>query len=102
MRRTPHLFASSFFRMLSRFFACVVGGEELKVHVGHLVQHWQPSVGPSASPVKVGYRPPPSAASGLDRACRPAFVCCHSSTGRGGRWPNLLRGRGAFSCQLRG
>jgi len=68
--RTPHLFASAFFRPLSRFFATCLATRN-KGSCGSLVQHRQPSVGRTVAH--------PSAAVGLDRARRPAFVAANSS-----------------------
>src|SRR5215467_15063038 len=38
--------------------------------------------GCTASPVKAGLWPPPPAADGLDRVCRPAVVCHHEIDGK--------------------
>src|SRR5262245_21932929 len=74
--RTPHLFANAFFVHLPRFFPI-----SLDCNVMSLVDAHSRVWAVRPRPCKGWLSPPPSAAVGLDRACRPAFAAANHVIG---------------------
>src|SRR5215475_1934438 len=74
--RTPHLFANAFFVHLPRFFPI-----SLDCNVMSLVDARSRVWAVRPRPCKGWLSPPPSAAVGLDRACRPAFAAANHFDG---------------------